>query len=320
MLLELSKGAWQAVPLVAESYHLSISGNTATLQLQVLAGAHTKVVKLQMEQVGNNIAVHQIYARYKDGDHLGEDFDTNSAVSAPAGAGGYGVTSLTLRHLITHPSAQSTTSYIYLFDTPGAQNFTATWQSADGTTTLTSPLAVTVLDATFGNGLDVMAWNERDWILPGIGSDILVQADDSLAWAETTVENATDRTFTVDIYEAATRHTLARLPGGGAILARGDVRGFYIATVDETADAAMVTQYADGTYLMRMTYIADNLPANARIHIRTYYQGTTFLNGGNTLDLTAADFDENGIATIYMEWADGTSQPRMCHYLDVFLD
>ena len=149
-----------------------------------------------------------------------------------------------------------------------------------------------MLAADFGDPIDVMAWNQRQWKIPGVGSDVLVEADDALSWVETTTETDTERRFDVDVYEAATRHALARLPDGGAILARGDVRGFYLATVDETADATLVTQYADGTHLMSMTYVAENLPANARIRIRSYYQGSTFMNGGNVLDLTAEDFED----------------------------
>lgn len=215
---------------------------------------------------------------------------------------------------------QSATPYVHLFDTAGVHTFEAIWQPAGGGTSLTSTLAVTVLEADFGDGIDIMAWNQRTWETPGVGQDILVQADDTLAWAETTAAGASNRSFAVDIYKSGTRHTLARLPGGGAILDRGDVRGFYFASSDETSDATIVTQMADGTYLMRMTYVAENLPANARIRIRSYFQGTTFLNGGNELNLTASDFDQNGIAYVYMEWADGTSAPRMCHYIDVFLD
>ena len=323
------QGSWLPDTLGATGYHLAVSGGTATLQLQLFDGVYTKVAKVRLDQDGIDITAHQIYAKYKSGNHLGADFDVVSASSAPSGSGGYGVNGLHLTFsygqpettTLTAPAGQlSTQPLAHAFSIPGNHTLTATWQPDGGGSSLTDTLTVNVLNAGFGNGIDVMTYNRRSWEIPGVAHGLDIQADSSLSWSEEDTAGSSVRRFLVNTYDTGTRHVLARLPGGGSILARGDVRGFAVAAVDETSDATMVTQYADGTYLMRMTLVADNLPSNARIRIRSYYQGTTFLNGGNTLDLTAADFDENGIAYIYMEWADGASSPHMCHYIDVFLD
>ena len=323
------QGGWQPASTSATAYHVIVTGNTATLQLQFFDGNYTKVAKVQLDQSGNDIVAHQIYSRYKSGDHLGENFDTNSASSAPNGSGGYGVTDLNLTlsygqpevTLLTPPAGQASSQPLpFAFGVAGTHTLTATWQPDGGGAAVISTLAVTVIHADFGSGIDVMTYSQRSWETPGVAQGLVIEADAALSWSEENTSGTSARRFNVNTYETGTRHTLARLPGGGAILARGDVRGFAIAAVDETSDATMVSQYADGTYLMRMTVVADNLPANARIRIRSYFQGTTFLNGGNELDLTAADFDENGIAYIYMEWANGASAPKMCHYIDVFLD
>jgi len=39
----------------------------------------------------------------------------------------------------------------------------------------------------------------------------------------------------------------------------------------------------------------------------------------NVLELRASDFDANGIATIYYEWA-GTGDPHLCHNVKLFVD
>ena len=41
-------------------------------------------------------------------------------------------------------------------------------------------------------------------------------------------------------------------------------------------------------------------------------------NGSNTMWLTSADFDQNGIAYIDFEW-NGEGSPRMCTFLDIFI-
>jgi hypothetical protein len=41
------------------------------------------------------------------------------------------------------------------------------------------------------------------------------------------------------------------------------------------------------------------------------------MNGSNTLWLTAADFDQNGVAYVYFEW-NGEGSPQMCTFVDLF--
>jgi hypothetical protein len=127
----------------------------------------------------------------------------------------------------------------------------------------------------------------------------------------------------MDLHDAGMRHVLARLPGDidgapSAILARGTVHGFYIAYLNDTADAQVIQQYPDGTFLMSGTLIAVNLPPDILIKLRTEHQGTLFTNGSNILWLDAGDFNANGSATIYYEWV-GTGEPKLCNHLQVFV-
>jgi hypothetical protein len=80
----------------------------------------------------------------------------------------------------------------------------------------------------------------------------------------------------------------------------------------------VVTTYPDGTVLMSGTFVAVNLPPDIRILLTTLYQGTVFANGSNTLWLSAADFDENGIATVYYERAGGGAG-YMCTYVGLYV-
>ena len=68
---------------------------------------------------------------------------------------------------------------------------------------------------------------------------------------------------------------------------------------------------------MRASIVAVKLPPDIYIRISTYYQGSLFTNGSNTLWLSAADFDQNGIANIFFE-LNGIGNPKMCTLVDLF--
>jgi hypothetical protein len=151
-----------------------------------------------------------------------------------------------------------------------------------------------------------------------------VEADERLILAETTADPQTGpRTFKANVNQAGNRHVIARLPADidgapSAILARGTVHGFYLAYLDQTADAKIIQAYDDGTWLMSGTLIAVNLPPDILIRLMAHQQGTVFHNGSNILWLDSMDFDANGIATIYYEWS-GTGEPKLCNRLQLFV-
>jgi hypothetical protein len=175
--------------------------------------------------------------------------------------------------------------------------------------------------ASFGPALSVGAFVAREWTPDSLEPLLAVEPDSRLSWDETTSEGS-PRSFLVTTSEAGQRHVLARMPGDvtgapSAIVARGTVNGFYLAYIDETGDAQLIHRYPDGTSLMRGSIVAVGLPPDVYIRLSTYFQGTLFTNGSNTLWLTAADFDQNGVANIYFEW-DGEGSPYMCTFVDLF--
>ena len=203
-----------------------------------------------------------------------------------------------------------------LFNTAGTFTLVATHDGQTSTVTLH------VHSANFGSTLSVRAYSARTWTPPSLGSLALVEPDENLTLQETTTTGA--RNFSTNLQQAGMRHTIARLPGNidgapSAILARGTVHGFYIAYLNDTADARVIHQYPDGTWLMAGTLIAVNLPPDILIKLRTEHQGTTFVDGTNTRWLTADDFNANGVAEIYFEWS-GTGAPKICNHLQVFVE
>ena len=202
------------------------------------------------------------------------------------------------------------------FATPGSHSLTATHNGQSATVT------VHVHAADFGAPLSVRAYSPRSWQPPLLGPTHLVEADDRLTLAETTAATG-PRSFHAAVHQAGNRHVIARLPADvhgapSAILARGTVQGFYLAHVDETTDPEIIYRYDDGTWLMRSTMVAVNLPPDILIRLTTILQGTVFPDGDNTLWLDSTRFDANGIATIYYEWA-GSGSPRLCNRLHLFL-
>jgi hypothetical protein len=210
-------------------------------------------------------------------------------------------------HLPSHPTAPKSSP-----STPQAP--TGPTQSATVT--------IVVHSANFGPAHLVQIGTPRTWTPPSLDVSHLVEADERLVFTETTTGGA--RKFLVGTSEAVNRHTIARLPENingapSAILARGTVHCFDVITVSQTRDASIVTQYPDGTWLMKSTLVAVNLPPGIIVRLRAVNQGTLFTNGSTTLNLRAGDFDINGIATVYYEWS-GTGSPKMCHRTQLFTD
>ncbi|HEX7261644.1 MAG TPA: hypothetical protein VF258_07495, partial [Luteolibacter sp.] len=212
----------------------------------------------------------------------------------------------------THTSGQP---FVSTFGISGTHTLVATL--SDQTT---RTVTLRVHNANFGPSLSVRCRSYRDWIPTTLGATHVVQADSRIVWQEITT-GSNPRRFRVTPNEAVNRHVVARLPetvsgAPGAILARGTVNAFYLASIDETADPAVVTTYPDGTVLMSGTFVAVNLPPDILIRLKTLYQGTVFANGSNIMWLSAAEFDENGIATVYYERMGGG---YMCTYVDIYV-
>lgn len=91
------QGDWIPAATPAVGYYLTNNGTTATVQLQFYDGTYTKVAKVQFTQSGADVVAYQMYAKYKSGNYVGQNFDTLAADGfPPAGSGGYGVSSTTV--------------------------------------------------------------------------------------------------------------------------------------------------------------------------------------------------------------------------------
>jgi hypothetical protein len=83
-------------------------------------------------------------------------------------------------------------------------------------------------------------------------------------------------------------HSFARLPGSGAIAARGTISGYDVGLADRTDDTAIYDFLPDGTGIYRFTIVASGFPADFRNKLRTHHEGATFPNGSREIILAAA--------------------------------
>lgn len=85
-------GGWLIGTWTNTVYHFTNDGATASYQLQLYDGTYTKCAKVQLTQSGSDILGTQVYAKYKSGNVMGQNFDVIAADGAPPiGSGGYGV-------------------------------------------------------------------------------------------------------------------------------------------------------------------------------------------------------------------------------------
>lgn len=208
---------------------------------------------------------------------------------------------------------------VAIFDTAGTYTLSAVHNGQTANVTLQ------VHTADFGPKHLVHVDELRTWTPPVLGSDAVIEADESLGFSEVAVTSQTvPRSFNVISEQAVNRYVIARLPSDitgapSAILARGMVHSFDIAKVDETGDAQKIVQYPDGTWLLHLSVVAVNLPEGVMIRLTTKNQGTLFANGDTILELRAGDFDANGIANVYFEWA-GVGDPNICHTTGLYIE
>jgi hypothetical protein len=294
---------------------LSETGST-TIAAQFLSGAVIEPTRTVTWQTTNPFDFNEGELHIREGDSL--------LLDAWSGANPDGQPfTIALGGDLLQDAGQNTTHssgspFTFAFNTAGTFNLTAIHAGQSAT------LQLHVHAADFGPAHSVRAYSPRPWTPTLLGPTHLIEADSRLSLAEVGASPVGGpRSFRAAVHQAGNRHTIARLPydvegAPGAILARGTIHGFYLAHIDETTDPEIIHRYEDGTWLMRSTMVAVNLPSDVLIRLTTILQGTVFHDGSNTLWLDSSQFDTNGIGTIHYEWA-GAGSPRLCNRLHLFL-
>ena len=179
--------------------------------------------------------------------------------------------------------------------------------------------------ADFGDPLTLVEGSSRVWEPADIRHPLEVTADEGvlLTPLEGAGEEGAGLVFQVHNASpmAGPLAMVARLPGHGAIVATGTVNALRLSAASKTGDAHVIGTLPDGTRVVQVSYIIEGpIPADLSIWIRLYVTDAVFANGLTWLQLTAADFDENGAARFNVFKAPGTGTPYVCHWILPYAD
>lgn len=160
-------GGWIGGTKTTTTYFFSNNGTTATYQLQFYDAPYTKVAKVQLTQSGADVVGYQVYAVYKAGIFLGQNFDNLTPDGAPpAGSGGYGV-ELSYAQTGSAPSGTVLLSGTNTFS--GTTTLTSGTLRAGGTSAFGINSAFSIAN-TSGATLDLNGYNNSIGSLTGAGS------------------------------------------------------------------------------------------------------------------------------------------------------
>lgn len=181
----------------------------------------------------------------------------------------------------------------------------------------TRQIVVVASTADFGPVFSVAAGAERVWNLPGISTGLSLDHDPRLEFTGTT-ELPPSGMRTTALWtggRAAHSMVLARLREDGPIVAATRLNVFKLIDAAENGDAHIVEVLPDGTRVVEISYMIEGeIPADFSLWIDFYVTDAVFADGSTRYHLTAADFDEFGIARIKIYKAAGDGHAFVCHW------
>lgn len=207
--------------------------------------------------------------------------------------------------------------HVHRFDSAGTVTLRIQVKEGKGRT-LSNEVTVYVYEADFGEPFYVVSGQNLLWELPKVDLSLILESDQSLRLEEVW-DAESNRSALVGFPEVGQyeKGVLARLPRQGAIVARGTVNGFILAQASLADDTEVLEVLGDGTRVIRAGYVLDGpVPADFSIFLSIWVPDTVFEDGQSTRILTAADFDENGRASLLFIKAPGDESNAICHVFE----
>ncbi|MFC4991955.1 PA14 domain-containing protein [Rubritalea tangerina] len=308
------QGGWNPTAVACQSFHLVAGTDSATFQLQHYTGVHTKAVKVQLTLVDGVVKAHQIYARYKTGDFVGQDFDTLEGTGgAPVGAGGYGVAELRFSAAVATDIAANT-ELPFAFLSAGSQTLQATHSNGSS-----AQVTVEVKQADFSVAArDFLANSVRNtsFDLDAVDADLYFEGGSS---AEVLAVTSDAQNLTIQLAPKAHGEKVlaARLYKDGPILATQPLNFIAISdALQNDLTSGFLSRDFEGYYNLTTPLVATNLPEGGKVKVTIFRSGVTFLDGTKTLWLEVDDFI-NDTAMLNFLFPIGMSG-GYCHYLDIY--
>jgi PA14 domain/Bacterial TSP3 repeat len=213
-------------------------------------------------------------------------------------------------------SASADAPVVVKFERAGTVTLAASFKT--NRETLSVAVKVEVIGADFGRPFSVASGNPRLWDLLNVSHALLVEADRGLSMEEMDRQPPKSRRFRVNYPtgQSGAPRVVARLWKEGPIAAAATVNAFRFVPSTITGDHQIVDVLADGTRVVEVRYVIDGpVPADLSVWLQLYVTDAVFENGNAWYELTAADFDAKGEATILIYKAPGNGNPIVCHWI-----
>jgi hypothetical protein len=180
----------------------------------------------------------------------------------------------------------------YRFANAGLYTITGTYTPAQGAPQSRS-ITVNVVEHGFTNNPDCWVGKERDWDLPSVATQVVLEADSRLFVEQTATLADNGRRLSLLTDQNEPRYIISRLGDGGPILDSARANGFRVFAAPDTYNWVM-EQYPDGSRLVETMVILSRVPPDVTVQVRVIVGGVTFDDGTTYRELTSADFDALG--------------------------
>lgn len=203
------------------------------------------------------------------------------------------------------------------FNNAGSYIISGTYTN-DDSTQQTAQLEINVIEYTF-DSVTPAAWVDRSriWNIPEIPEGAILEADSSLrnfAFAAAQTDNAT--TLEVTTKTNSDHSIIARTNEGGPVIASSVIHGLEIFSSFQT-HVKLVDTYEDGSKVYEMPVIASPMVEDITVNVRIFIAGILFDDGTIEKNLTAEDFDEQGMKKVYFIYPPSATS-SVCHTLKVY--
>ena len=204
---------------------------------------------------------------------------------------------------------------VHTFNNAGTFSVSAEFVPSDGSAATSNVLAITVVSGEFSGSPYVMLGFESNWLNPNLPASVYLDYDPEI----TLFRTAADPGSRIVFYgkEIGEKHILARLQEDGPILDSTTLDVIDCRTHHEEGYYKLLETFSDGSKLVEGKIIMSDIPADLRIILSISTAGTTFLDGSVIKELTAADFDENGVCRFQLLKAPD-SPSSTCHNMDFY--
>ena len=217
-------------------------------------------------------------------------------------------------HTLATPQS---TAIVQAFTLPGIYTVTATYTDPASATTDADTFTVEVIEAAFAYDPTVGLNNTSiTWDNPLIPDTVSLEVDQGLILTSRGALAGGGTRFSLGSVNLADSYILARLGEDGPIFGHATVKSTRAVTVADTA-LDVVTVYPDGSALIGVPIIVNNLTDATRVEVEIFVNGVTFEDGTILKVLTKVDFDAYG--RVYLKFIyPADVNTSICHRIHVY--